>query len=96
MSDKVLENIVFVPILTVIFGLGCYWRLRMLRHGRSLTPFMRVLLVCLCLFALGMTSAILLQDELATLLHWKEAWLAAILGWAVVLTLFAWRRNLRE
>jgi hypothetical protein len=96
MGDKVLQDIVFAPILTIIFGLICYWRLNVLRRGRPLTSFMRVLLVCLCLFALGMTYAILFQDGLAALLHWKEAWLAAILGLAAVLTLFAWRKIVRE
>jgi len=94
MSDTVLQNIIFAPTLTLIFGLICYWRLRALRRGRPLTPFLRVLMICLCLFAVGAVYAILFQDGLATLLHWKGAWLAAILGWAVVLALFTWRQSL--
>src|SRR5215467_4657073 len=96
MSDRVLQDVVFAPILTLIFGFICYWRFRALRRGRPLTPFLRVLMICLCLFALGMAYAILFQDGLATLLHWKGAWLAAILGWAVVLALFAWRQSLND
>ena len=85
MDDRVLQDLLFPPVLTLVFGFICYWRLRALRHGGPLTPLLRTLFVCLCLFALGAAYAILFQDELALLLHWREAWIAAILGWCVVL-----------
>jgi hypothetical protein len=93
MDDRILQDLLFPPVLTLIFALICYWRLRSLRHGGPLTPLLRTLLVCLCLFALGAAYAILFQDQLALLARWRGAWIALIVGWGVVLALLVWRQS---
>ena len=69
-----VAGIVFVPIGTLtVFLVGYMW-CRAVRGGRPLTRVQKTMIMYTCLFCFGMGYAIILQRELAFLLHWKEAW----------------------
>jgi hypothetical protein len=43
------------------------------------------------IFALGMVYLILFQDNLGAFLRWKEAWIAGIVLWGVLVAIVAWQ-----
>jgi membrane protein implicated in regulation of membrane protease activity len=43
-------------------------------------------------FTLGMCYAIMLQDHLAVLFHWRNAWIAVIVASGALLATIAWTR----
>ena len=47
-------------------------------------------------FVLGMGYAIMLQDHLAALFHWENAWIAVMVAWGALLAGIAWTRYRRN
>jgi uncharacterized membrane protein len=43
-------------------------------------------------FTLGMCYAIMLQDHLAALFHWRNTWITVIVAWGTLLAAIAWMR----
>lgn len=44
-------------------------------------------------FILGAAYAIMLEDYLAALFHWKNAWIAVMVAWGALLAAIAWKRR---
>lgn len=91
MSDDNLISIFAPPILTLIFSGICYSWARAARRGKPVTRLQRAMIIYATTFVFGMAYAILLQDKLGELLHWRKSWIAAIGLWAALLGLVAWR-----
>jgi hypothetical protein len=77
------------PILTLIAIVLGYSQSRRIRGGKPLSSIQRKLMFHMPAFVLGMTYAIMLQDHLAALFHWENAWIAVIVPWGR-----CWRRSL--
>lgn len=80
------------PILTLIVIVLGYLQSRMIRRGRPLSPLQRKLMFYMPTFVLGMGYAIMLQDQLAALFHWKNAWIAVMAAWGALLAAIAWTK----
>jgi formate/nitrite transporter FocA (FNT family) len=93
MSDKDVVKIFAPPVLTFLFLGICYLWARAARRGKPLTHLQRGMILYATAFAFGMTYVILFQDNLAAYLHWKDAWIATIVLWGIVLAILAWRRR---
>jgi hypothetical protein len=93
MNDTDLVNIFAPPVLTLTFGGICYLWARAVRRGRPLTQLQRKMIFYATAFAIGMTYAILFQDTLGALVHWKNAWIATLVLWFFLLAIVAWLRN---
>jgi len=63
------------------------------RRGKPLTRLRRGMILYSTAFVFGAAYAILFQDSLGAFLHWREAWIAAIILWGILLAIVAWRRN---
>jgi|KBSMisStaDraftv2_1062788.scaffolds.fasta_scaffold57635_2 TRAP-type mannitol/chloroaromatic compound transport system permease small subunit len=61
------------PILALVVLVLGYVQSRMIRRGRPLSSIQRKLMFYGPVFTLGMCYAIMLQDHLAVLFHWKSA-----------------------
>ncbi|MFY9842208.1 MAG: hypothetical protein WA718_21015 [Terriglobales bacterium] len=48
------------------------------------------------IFVLGMAYVILYQDNLAGLTHWRQAWIATSVLWAVLVGAVVWLRRRAE
>lgn len=93
MSDKDVVKIFAPPILTLMFFGICYLWARATRRGKPLTHLQRGMVLYATVFAFGMTYVILFQDNLSAFFHWKEAWIATIVLWGIVLAIVAWWRE---
>lgn len=80
------------PILTVICVILGYLHGRIIRRGKPLSSIQKKMLFYFAFFILGMGYAIMLQDQLAVLLHWRNAWIAVMVAWAALLAVVAWKR----
>jgi hypothetical protein len=93
MSDNTLFNIFAPPILSVVFSGICYLWARTTRRGKLLTSLQRGMVFYATIFAIGMVYMILFQDNLGAFLRWKDAWIAAIVSWGILLAIIAWQRS---
>jgi hypothetical protein len=91
MSDNTLFNILAPPVLSLVFSGICYLWARTTRRGKPLTSLQRRMVFYATIFALGMVYLILFQDNLAAFLRWKEAWIAGIVLWGVLVAIVAWQ-----
>jgi hypothetical protein len=80
------------PILTLIAVALGYSQGRRIRGGKPLSSIQRKMLFYFAFFALGMTYAIMLHDQLAALFHWRSAWIAVMVAWGALLAAIAWMR----
>jgi len=83
------------PILTLIAVALGYSQSRRIRGGKPLSSFQRKLMFYCPFFILGMGYAIMLQDHVAALFHWRNAWIAVIVVWGALLAAIAWMRHRR-
>jgi len=84
------------PVVTLIaIALG-YSQAKRIRRGKPLSSFQRKLMFYFPLFFLGMGYAIMLQDHLAALFHWENAWIAVMVAWGALLAVVAWTRYRRN
>lgn len=93
MNSNHIFNIVAPPVLTFIFSGICYSWACATRRGKPLTPLQRGMILYATIFALGMVYLILFQDVVGEFLRWKDAWIAALVLWGLVLAVLAWRRH---
>jgi tryptophan-rich sensory protein len=93
MNSNEIFNIVAPPILTLIFSGICYAWARTTRRGKPLTSLQRGMILYAAVFALGMVYLILFQDGLGRFFRWRDAWIAALVLWGVMLAALAWRRH---
>jgi len=86
-----VSDLFAAPILALLFsGIGYLWA-RTSRRGKPLTRLQRRMILYATTFILGAAYAILFQEGLGVFLHWREAWIAAIILWAALLAVIAWR-----
>jgi hypothetical protein len=80
------------PILTlIVVVLGYLWG-RAVRRGKPLSSTQRAMLTYSAVLVLGLTYAEMLEDELAAIFHWKNAWIAVMVAWGALLAAIAWMR----
>ena len=84
------------PILTLIVLVLGYVQSRIIRRGKPLSSIQRKLMFYMPAFVLGMTYTIMLQDHLAVLFHWENAWIAVMVTWGALLAAIAWTRYRRN
>ena len=87
-----LQAIVLIPVMTVILAGFCYGYARMVRRGGALTQTQKSMILFACLFSFGMGYAIVFQEQLSRIMHWKQAWVATVVLWGALLGLFAYRK----
>ncbi len=76
-----------VALAVLVLG---YAQSRRIRGGQPLSSFQRKLLFYGPVFTLGMGYAMAFHLQLAALLHWENAWIAAIAAWGALLIAIAW------
>lgn len=77
--EKDISDFFVAPILALLFsGIAYLWALTT-RRGKPLTRLQRWMIFYATAFVLGAAYAILFQDGLGALLHWRESWIGAIL-----------------
>lgn len=79
-------------ITLAVLVLG-YVQFRIIRRGQALSSIQRKLLFYGTVFTLGMCYAIMLQDQIGSLLHWRNAWIAVMVAWGMLLAAIAWIRH---
>jgi hypothetical protein len=84
------------PVLTLIGSVLGYLWCRTVRRGKPVSSIQRNMLFYFAVFILGMTYAMALHGQIAALLHWQNAWVAAILVWSALLSAIAWIRYRRD
>ena len=84
------------PILTLVVLVLGYVHARIIRRGKPLSSIQRKMLFYATFFVLGMGYATMLQDHLAALFHWENAWVAVMVAWGALLAAIAWTRYRRN
>lgn len=83
------------PIVTgIVLVFGYLWS-RTVRRGQQLSTFQREMMIYAGIFTLGMGYIIMLHEPLGGALHWPSAWIPILIGWGVILAVFAWYRHRR-
>lgn len=93
MNSNQIFNIIAPPVLALMFSVICYGWARATRRGKPLTSLQRGMILYATIFALGMVYLILFQDGLGKFLRWKDAWIAALVLWGLILAALAWWRH---
>jgi hypothetical protein len=89
-------DLLMPPVVTLAVLVLGYSQSRMIRRGQPLSSIKRKLLFYGPAFTLGMGYAIILQDQIGTLLHWRNGWIAVIVVWGALLAAVAWMRYRKD
>jgi hypothetical protein len=81
------------PVLALIVTVMGYLWGRTVRRGQGLSSIQWKMLTYSGVLMLGLGYAIILQDQLAALFHWRSAWIAVIIAWGILLATFGWFRH---
>lgn len=81
------------PIIALIVLVLGYLQARIARRGKPLTPILRKVTFYAPILLLGVGYAMAFHDQLAAFFHWGNAWIGAMIAWALVLAAIAWTRR---
>lgn len=85
-----------IPVLTLILLGVIYLWSRGVRRGKPLLPLQKSMILYASLFSLGMGYAIVFKDQIAALVHWRDAWVVVVILWGIALAFVAWQRHWRR
>jgi|1185.fasta_scaffold546137_1 hypothetical protein len=89
-------DLIAPPCLTaIVLTIGYLWS-RTVRREQPLSSPQKKMMAYAGIFTLGMTYIIMLHEPLGDALHWPSAWIPLLVGWGVILALFAWYRHRRN